>query len=198
MTVQADPFSTQKREADEFLSGGGSTMIAAKWPTVGAVVEGTITAWEGPVQKTDMESGELLYFEAKKMVKESDLRGNPATARKAMELRVDLQCEATGITWKTNQYIEEEVPDDDGMRRMYISGALQKAFAAAKEAAGTDGVPAPLETGAYVKITRTKSKKMPNGFFAYTFEGEWTPAKQNAKAADGFLSDDAEENPFAE
>lgn len=193
--MTADPFAVSRDEADSFLTGG-STMVAAKWPTVGSVVEGTLTSWEGPVQKTDMSSGELLFFEAKKMVKESELKGNPATARKAMELRLDLQCEPTGITWKTNQYIEEPVPDDDGMRRAYVSGEIQKAIAKAKEEAGTEGAPAPLEAGAYLKITRGKAKKMPSGFMAYTYVAEWTPAKLNTKAGDNFLADD--EDPFDE
>lgn len=191
--MSTDAFGTRD-EADRFLDGQ-SSVTAAKWPTVGFVVEGDILGWEGPVQQTDMNSGELQYFQAKKKLKESELKGDPSKARPAMEFRIDLQCEATGITWRTNQYIEEAVPDDDGMRRMYVSGELQKAIGKGKEEAGEKyklGGRAPLERMAHVKITRTKGRKYGN-YSGFTYVCEWTPAAHNpaaAKQADDFLADD--------
>lgn len=189
----ADPFSSQRREADDFLDGG-SKMIAAKFPSVGSRVRGTITSWEAQVQQTDMETGELMYFQNKKKVKESEVKGDVSRARPAMEMRIDLQCEATGITWKTNQYIEEEVPDDDGMRRLYVSGNLQKAIGKAKKEAGENGASAPLEVGVLLDIVRLKSVKS-GDFFAYAYEATWTPARLNPDAGK-FLDDEAD--PFAQ
>jgi hypothetical protein len=187
-TATAGPAST---EAEDFLTGG-TTVVAAKWPKVGHMVEGTIIDWQ-MAQKTDMDSGELQWFEGKKLVKDSELK-RPDTARPAMQMLLDLQCEATGITWETNQYIEKPVPDDDGVRRAYISGELQKALGEAIKAANGK-----LEKGAYVEIVRMDPKKMPSGFYAYTYRARWTPAAQNTKAGTDFLTkpEDKDDNPFA-
>lgn len=186
-----DPFGTSSgdAEAEAFLTGG-SSLVAAKWPTVGAKVEGTVTDWQFPVQKTDMDTGELMFFEGKKLVKESELK-RPESARPAMQMLIDLQCEATGITWKSNQYIKETVEDDDGMRRAYVSGELQKAIGDALKEAG-----AALEKGAYLQVVRTDPKKTPSGFFAYTYKAKWTKAADNTKAANTFLNT-ADADPFA-
>lgn len=163
----ADPFA----DADSFLSGGSN--VAAKWPTVGATFEGTVVGWDGPVQMTDMDSGEPLYWEGSKKVAESQVK-NMAVASKqpAMQLLVHVQGPVTGVTWETNQYIEKSLPDDDGLRTMYVHGELQKALKKALNEAGG----AKLEKGAHIKVTRTKPVKKGNGFFGYTYEASWTPA----------------------
>lgn len=204
--MSTDPFgdgAQNDNEADDFLTGG-TTVIAVKFPVKGAKNEGTVTEWQFPVQKTDMETGELLYFEGKKLVKESDLK-NPKGARPANQMLLDIKLNADdpqiGKTWETNQYIEKPVPDDDGMRRAYVSGALQKALGEALKEAGEKyslpGGVAKLEKGAYVELVRTESKKMPSGFYAYGFKARWTPAKYNERATSDFLTEGEDENPFA-
>jgi hypothetical protein len=194
--VSNDPFGSNTAVddgANDFLVGG-TTVVAAKWPTVGHKVEGTITGWQWPIQKTDMDTGELLWFEGKKIVKDSDLK-NRAAARPANQMLLDIQFPADsaelGKTWETNQYIPKPVADDDGMRRIYISGELQKALGEALKAAE-----AVLEEGAYIEIVRTDPVKKSSGFYAYTYKARWTPAAKNTKAGTDFLTT-PEADPFA-
>lgn len=186
----ADPFA----DADSFLSGGSN--VAAKWPTVGHTFEGTVVGWDGPVQMTDMDTGEPLYWEGSKKVPESKVK-NMALASKtpAMQLLVHVQGPITGMTWETNQYIEKELPDDDGLRTMYVHGELQKALKKALNEAGG----AKLAKGAHVKVTRGKPVKKGNGFFGYTYDAVWTPPVEDPNAAldaAGGPAEDGDEPPF--
>jgi hypothetical protein len=188
-----DPFGsdgsgTEDREAASFLSGGGS--IAAKFPKVGFVFEGTIVDWEMR-QQTDMNTGDLLWFVGNKQVKDSDLRENQRRAAKpANQLLLHIQGEATGVTWETNQYIQKPVPDDDGMRTLYVKGSMQKAIVKAMREAGN----ATLERGAYIQVKRLESTKARNSdFYRYNYAAKWTPAAANAKAASEFLTKEAED-----
>lgn len=180
----SDPFS----DADAFMNSGAN--VAAKWPQVGFVFEGDVIGWDGPQQMTDKDSGEALYWVSNKKTKESEVK-NMDMARPAMQLLVHVQGPATGITWETNQYIEKEVPDDTGVRTMYVQGELQKSLKKARAAAGN----AIFERGAHVVITRTKPVKKPNGYFAYTYDSVWTPASANPTFADKAF-DAAGDPPF--
>lgn len=169
----ADPFA----DADSFLSGGSN--VAAKWPNVGTVFEGTVAGWDGPVQMTDMDSGEPLYWEGSKKTPESQVKNmRIAEKQPAMQLLIHVQGPVTGMTWETNQYIEKSLPDDDGMRTMYVHGELQKAIKKALTEAD-----ASLEKGAHVRVERTKPVKKGNGFWAYTYAAAWTPAPKDPNAA---------------
>lgn len=186
----ADPFG----DADSFMNSGSS--IAAKWPREGFTFEGDVLSWGEPVQMTDIDSGEALYWEGNKKVEESKVK-NMRVAQPAMQLLIDVQGPATGITWETNQYIEKEVPDDDGVRTMYVHGELQKAIKKAMREAGAPG----LEKMAHVKVTRTKSVKKPNGYYGFTYEAVWTPAASNPAAANAALDaaggpEESDEPPF--
>lgn len=180
----SDPFG----DADSFLSSGSN--VAAKWPKVDFEFEGTITGWDGPQQQTDMETGEALYWQGGAKIKESEVT-NPKVVQPVMQLLVHVQGPATGITWETNQYIEKPVPDDDGMRTMYVHGELQKALKKAMRDAGG----AKMEKGARVWVARRKPVKKANGFWAYTYEARWTPAADNPDAATAAL-DAAGDPPF--
>lgn len=184
--------SPVNQSAEDFLDGGAS--VAAKWPTVGFMVEGTVLGWNGPVQQTDMKTGEPLFWEGKAKTKASELKFAASQANPCLQLLIELQCEPTGVTWETNRYIKKALPDDDGVRTAYVQGAIQAALRKARRDAGSGGKPAPMEAGAYVKITRGEDKKMPNDMYGYTFTAEWTPAKQNGKVADSFVDGD---DPFA-
>jgi hypothetical protein len=183
----SDPFG----DADDFLSGGSS--VAAKWPTVGSEFEGDIIGWDGPNQMTHADSGEALFWEGNKKTEESAVK-NMKVATPAMQLLVHVQGPVTGVTWETNQYIEKQLPDDDGVRTMYVHGELQKALKKARREAGN----AKLEVGAHVKIRRTAPVKKPNGYFAYTYDGHWTPASANPAHAEAAFdaAGDPEEPPF--
>jgi hypothetical protein len=183
-----DPFGDVKG----FLSGGS---IAAKFPKVGAEFEGTVISFR-MAQRTHIDSGEPLYWEGKQTVEESELKFPASKNNPAMQLVMEVQGEPTGITWDTNRYIEREVPDDDGVRTLYITGNLQRAFVKAlRDAGGAD-----VEPGAYVKVVRGNDTKAPGSkYFSYTYAVTWTPADKNTKAATDFVSkEEGGDNPFAD
>jgi hypothetical protein len=185
----SDPFGTDN-EVRGFLSGGST---AAKFPKVGFTVEGTVLGYRMG-QRTGMKSGEALFWEGKQAIEESKLKFESSKDSPAMQLIMEIQGEPTGVTWKTNQYIEETLPDDDGVRTLYVASGLQRALAKALRDAGN----AQVEKGAYLKVTRGASVKA-GDFMAFTYAAEWTPAKDNAKAATSFVSseDGDGEDPFA-
>ncbi len=209
-----DPFAPQggttrkHDDADDFI-GGGSSLVAAKFPRVGFVFDGTITDWQSPRQQTDMETGEGMWFYNKKRLKDSqvpDSAKQSGQAKIAREMLMDFQIPEGdpqwGLTWKTNQYIEEPVPEDDGQRRMYISGALADAIATARKDAAKGGARlAPLEVGARLQVKRGQPKKMPSGFYAFTYEAKWTYAADNPNytaPADDFVGEGAaQSDPWA-
>lgn len=204
MTTNANRFSAPARadqgaarSAEDFLDGGAS--VAAKWPKEQFVVEGDVIGWSpAAIQMTDLKTGEPLYWENKVKTKESELRF-PETSKTnpCLQITIDLQCEPTGVTWKTNRYIREEVPDDDGVRTMYVNGQLAAAIRKARQQAAQKykmGVrSAPLEAGAHVKVVRGEDKKFQNDYFGFTFEAEWTPATHNPAYQNAQL--DATEGP---
>lgn len=177
-----DPFSDDA--AQDFLSGGG---VAAKWPKVGHVVEGTVTDWS-MAQQTDYDSGELLFWEGNKRVPESKAENQ---ARPVMQLILNIQGGPTGETWEGLQNTRVELPDDDGARTMYVKGGLQAALKEALRQTGTK-----LEKGAYVRVERIQDGPKSNPKFAapHRFRATWTPAAKNPKMAEAFSQDD--ENPF--
>ncbi len=183
-----DPFGDVKG----FLTGGS---VAAKFPEVGFTFEGTVVAYR-MAQRTHIDSGEPLYWEGKKPTEESKLQFEASKKSPAMQLIMELQGEPTGITWDTNRYIPRKLPDDDGMRTLYVTGNLQRALAKAlRDASGAE-----IETGAYAKITRGEDAKVPGSkYLSYTYTAEWTPASANSKAATDFVGDPdaADGDPFA-
>ena len=162
-------------DANAFLSGGSP---AQKFPKEGFKWGATVLSWEMS-QKTDLESGELKFWPY----------GKPQ-----MQLIMTLQGEPTGIRYEGNAYREVQVPDDDGIRRLFISGSMQTAVGKALKDAGN----AKLEAGAYLEITRGKdlppTKKGYSG--RHTFTAAWTPANKNPHAATAMLTAD-DEDPFA-
>lgn len=169
-----DPFG---QNANAFLSGGAPTQ---KFPREGFEWGGTIESWE-MAQQTNMETGDLLFWND----------GKPR-----LQLIMHMQGEPTGITWETNAYKQVALPDDDGSRRLFVKGGLQKAVSKAMR----DAKVKELEVGAHLKITRTRDlppvKKGQNG--AHTFSAIWTPASKNPHAASAMLAqdDDDDEAPF--
>jgi len=204
MTTPANRFSAPARvdqhaprSAEEYLDGGAS--VAAKWPKVGFEVVGDVIGFSPTaIQMTDMKTGEPQYWENKVKTKESELRF-PETSKQnpCLQITIDLQCEPTGVTWESNRYIRKEVPDDDGVRTMYVSGQLAAAIRKARQTAAQKyklGVRnAPLEAGARVRVVRTEDKKFQNDYFGFTFEAEWIPAAQNPNYTNALM--DSTEGP---
>lgn len=190
-----DPFSENPdKEAASFLGGGN---VGAVFPEEGFTVEGTVLDFRMR-QRTDMESGEPLYWQDKKAVEESKLR-SPSSAvpnNACKQMVIDLQGEPTGITWETADYIEKAVDDDDGIRSLYVKGGLQKALSLALRNAG---VKLP-ERGGYLKVTRGKDGPQARKGWRrpHTFTVVFTPADKNEKAATDFLGGDDDESPFGD
>ena len=179
--TQTDPFSAEAAAAASFFGGDG--MVAAKFPTVGFTVEGTILSYRMD-QQSDMDTGELLFWEGKSRVLQSQLKF-PATARPVMQLVIEMQCQPTGKTWETNQYIEKALSEDDGKRALYVKNGLQTAIGKALKEAG---VQAP-EIGGYLKVTRGQSVKREGAKFpSHSFTAQYTKADQNSQAAGQFLA----------
>ena len=177
-TPVQDPFA----QAASFLTGG---LVAAKWPHEGFVVEGVIKGAKMQQQR-DYDDGTPLTWD----------NGDPR-----MQLVVDVQSEATGVTWKGLQNKKTVVPNDDGMRAMYVKGNLQKALSKALTAAG-----AKFAAGAHLRVERVAD--IPNADSKYADAHDYvvvyTPRDPGQDAAD-FLSTPepeqsapaADENPFA-
>ncbi len=189
MTTQTDPFSAEAAAAASFLGGG---TVAAKFPKEGFVVEGTIVSFR-MAQQSHMESGELLFWEGKEQVEQSKLKF-PQSARPCEQLVIELQGQPTGITWETNRYVEKQLPDDDGMRTLYVKGGMQAAIGKALRDAG---VRAP-EIGGYLKVARGKdTKRAGSKYYSYTYTAQYTKAEANGEQAAGFLAQDGEApDPF--
>lgn len=107
-------------DANDLLMGGG--IPAAKFPTIGTVVKGTVKNWE-TTQQTDFDTGKPLFWDD----------GKP-------RLQVV-------ITIQTDER-DPEVEHDDGLRKLYVKGQMQKAVSGAIRAAGRPG----LEVGAQIAV----------------------------------------------
>jgi hypothetical protein len=169
--MSTDPFA----QAQQFVAGG---LTAAKWPKVGFVFEGIVKG-AAVKQQTDYDDNTPLVWDD----------GSPR-----MQLIIDVQGPVTGITWKTTQNVQHAVPNDDGMRAMYVKGNLQKAIAKALRAAGD----AKLELGGHIRVERVadgvaQGKKNPPHDYSVT----WTPASPTA-SADEFLAAPAKDASPAE
>jgi hypothetical protein len=164
-----DPFQQQKQAA-AFLSGG---LVSAKFPEVGFTVTGTVIDFRMQQQR-DYDSGEPLVW--------SD--GSPR-----MQLVVDLQCEPTGVTWEGLHRRQVAIPNDTGMRSLYVKGNLQKAVAQALR----DADNAQFETGGTLVVQRIQDGDQPDKKKAapMQFRAAWQAPTPQSQAA-GFLESDAE------
>jgi hypothetical protein len=188
VTTAQDPFSAEAAAAAQFLSGGGT--VAAKFPRDGYKVAGTVTGFRMQ-QRTHIDSGEPLFWEGKKPTEQSKLKfASSATDKnRVMQLIITLQGEPTGITWETNRYIEKKLPEDDGVRDLYVSSPdLQRAVG---KALNEQGLQAP-EVGGYLEVVKTGEQRIEGtSFTKFIYAARYTKADQNDKAAASFLQEGA-------
>lgn len=179
-----DPFSD--KAAESFLEGAAT---AAKWPRQGHVVEGTVLSYRMDHQK-DYETSEPLYWEGKRRVIESLATDK---SRPVTQMVMEIQGVPTGETWKGLDNERVVIQDDDGVRALYVKAGLH---AALKDAMRNSR--AKLETGAYVRIERIANgpKTDPKKAAPHRYSATWTPARENLKAAQSFMDDEADEAPF--
>jgi len=176
--------------AAAFLTRGKT--VSAQFPRVGHTVEGTITDFRMSLQ-TDMKTGDQMYWVGKSPTKASETPDKKGTGLRPVEqLLIDMQCVPTGVKWEGLEYEEVHIEEDDGMRTLYVKGAVQAAVAKAiKDSGGA------LERGAYLKVTRGPNGKNERGERKFSYTAEYTPAAKNPKAAEQFLSAAGDDNPFA-
>jgi hypothetical protein len=149
----------QQLDPNDWLMSGGAK--SAKFPEVGTVVKGTIVSPPTLSQQTDFTTGALKTWDDNKPM---------------MQLVV---------TIATDERDPDE-PDDDGLRSLYVKGAMQAAVKDAIRKAGAKG----LEVGGTIAVKYTgdgvaKQRGMnPPKQFACQYQA---PA---AKAAEDFLASD--------
>lgn len=199
--MTANPFANadEDLEALSFLS---VKTVALKFPTVGFEAGGTITDWEMRDQ-TEANSGEQQFWMGRTLITaaQATAKGHPGGQglKLARQLVLTLQCEPTGETWEGNTYERVSLPDDDGVRKAYIKGSMQQAFAKALDDAG---IPVNQWTrhakGAHISFKRGPNKpKVPGAKgAAHTHSAVFTPAAKNPQEAAASVQDGAPANPF--
>lgn len=109
-------------DANDLLMSGG--IPAARFPTIGSMVTGTLVREPESREQTDLNSGAVLRWD----------NGEPK-----MQVIVHLQ---------TDERNPEDITDD-GVRALYIKGQMLQAIRQAVRAAGADGV----HTGGTLTVT---------------------------------------------
>ncbi len=140
--------------ANDFLMSGGST--SAKFPTPGTTVTGVICRPPEVQQQRDFTTGEPKFWDD----------GKPM-----QQLQVQLQTTEKDMS----------VPDDDGVRAVYVKGQMQKAVREAVRKAGASG----LEIGGTLTITYTGNGEAKRGLPPKLYSASYIPAA--AGAANEFL-----------
>lgn len=175
-------------DSQSFLMQGGG--VGAQFPKIGHNYAGTILAIGKARQQTDLNTKKPKFFE------------DGVTPR--MQVPVTLATEARG------KYVREEIgapwelqeiPDDDGVRTLWVAADMQRAIRDAVIKARKDlnltaeQLPGP-EVGGHLTVTRGKNKpKKQEGWSGqHTFTAVYVPRSQNEGAAS--IMDD--KDPFAQ
>lgn len=175
-------------EARDFLMSGGG--VGAQFPKVGHSYSGTIISIGKPRQQTDMNTKKPKFFD------------DGVTPR--MQVPITLATEARG------KYVREDnsspwelvdIPDDDGVRTLWVAADMQRAIREAVIKARKDNnlsetQLAGPEVGGHLTVTRGKSKAKKQAGWSgqHTFTAVYVPASANAGAA--AVMDD--QDPFSE
>lgn len=164
-------------EIKGFLFGGATS---AKFPTVGYTMTGTVESFKMQ-QQTDYDDGEPLFW---------------ANGQKKMQLVITMQTDEQGSFDSEGNPVE--IPNDDGMRALYVKGLLQQRLGKALRDAKAE-----LEEGGQITVKRIKNAPKTNPKFKapYDFEVTYVPASANGAAATAFVKNgqsEEETNPFDE
>ncbi|MFD7100791.1 hypothetical protein [Streptomyces xanthophaeus] len=127
MTFPQQP-SQPDPSPEAFLMGGGGGAPTAKFPpqAYGTTISGRITERPGVEQQRDIKDNSLKFW---------------PDGNKRMQLVVTVQTEQR----------DPSIEDDDGRRRLFVKGQLQKVIADAVRAVGAAG----LEVGGILSVTYT-------------------------------------------
>lgn len=140
--------SQEDMDADDLLlAASRSGAPAAKFPSVGSVVEGYVTARPRKTEQRDVD-GKVKTFD-------------DGTVR--MQVLIEIQTELR----------DPDIPDDDGLRTVWCKWEIQKAVSAAILAAGVRR----LEIGGFLQIGRTQDEPPVNKKYKPTqkFVAKYTP-----------------------
>lgn len=179
---------TPVQDSTQFLMSGGG--VGAQFPKVGHSYSGTILQIGKARQQTDMNTKKPKFFE------------DGTTPR--MQVPVTLATSARGKYVRddnSSPWELEEIPDDDGVRTLWVAADMQRAIRdavikARKDAGLTpEQLPGP-EVGGHLTVTRGKSKAKKQAGWSgqHTFDAVYVPASQNAGAQS--IMDDSD--PFGE
>jgi len=164
----------------DLLMSGGST--SAQWPKIGHSYAGTIIAIGEARQQTDPKDQKPKTF---------------ADGTPRMQTPVTLATDTRGkfeYDEDEEKWTEVEIPDDDGIRTLYVAADMQRAIrdAVLKAFKGSGDKPRP-EIGGHLTVTRGKNKPKKPGMKAqHTFAAEYIRAADNANA-DAVMDD---QDPF--
>lgn len=180
--------STPTQDPTSFLMAGGG--VSAQFPKVGHSYSGTILNIGKARQQTDMNTKQPKFFD------------DGVTPR--MQVPVTLATNARGKFVRednSSPWELEDIPDDDGVRVLWVAADMQRAIRdavikARKDAGLTPEQLAGPEVGGHLTVTRGKSKAKKQAGWSgqHTFTAVYVPRDQNAGAAS--IMEDAD--PFAE
>lgn len=142
------PQQYQAPSANDFLMGGGGPQ-SVKFPTIGHTVKGRITVKPATEQQRDYDTDKPLFWDD----------GNPRWQ--------------VVVTLATSERDPANL-EDDGLRRLFVKGQLQKAVSQAVRATSAAG----LEVGGELTVTYTADGEQPNPRKAAPklYAAQYTPA----------------------
>lgn len=169
---------TSPAPVDFLMQGGG---VSAQFPKIGHSYTGTILMIGQARQQTDPKDGSLKVF----------ADGSPR-----YQVPITLATDARGKFDEDGN--PEDVPDDDGVRTLWVKADMQRAIRDAVLKAGKESGNPNLrpEVGGLLTVTRGKNfpKKQAGLKPQHSFTAEYTPASAN-KAATALMDD---RDPFAD
>lgn len=174
-----DPFAPRAQvDPDDFLMGGGAT--TAKFPVIGTEYTGIVRTKRAEQQRDYDDPSVLLVWKD----------GNPR-----MQVVVELECEPAGYTFdKAGGKVD--LPDDDGMRSLYVKGQLQTVI---RDAVRKAGAPV-LEIGGRLTVAYVADGKQDNPRYnpPKIFSAVYYPAAQVASDEALMRGSEGAPNPFAQ
>jgi hypothetical protein len=166
-------------DSTDFLMQGSST--GAQFPKVGHSYSGTILQIGKARQQTDMQDKKPKFFD------------DGVTPR--MQVPVTLATNARGKfvhedpNDNSSPWVLEEIPDDDGVRTLWVAADMQRAIRDAVVQARKDHGLSPEElpgpqVGGHLTVTRGKSKQSKKTGWSgqHTFTAVYVPKAANAGA----------------
>jgi hypothetical protein len=168
---------TTEQSPLDFLMQGSS--VGAQFPKVGHSYSGTIVQIGKARQQTDLSTKQPKFFD------------DGVTPR--MQVPVTLATDARGKFVRednSSPWELEDIPDDDGVRTLWVAADMQRAIRDAVVQARKDHglspeqLPGP-EVGGHLTVTRAKSKAAKKAGWSgqHTFEAVYVPASANAGAS---------------